>query len=129
VKAVEVSSKVKLPQCFAGVDPVSSVSTEHAPAQRRRGGSGPGPGLLPGGEGPADLLLLPVHGPGREAVAGQGAARRQLVPRRSGGAAVPPLRELLPAAVLLAVLLILLPGAGLRLTNESARFSCSLYSK
>lgn len=71
-----------------GVDPLSSVSTEHASAQRGSSRSGPGLGLLPGSEGPADLhlLLLPVllelrpqrgdagwrRSPGQEAVAGEG---------------------------------------------------------
>lgn len=75
----------------SGVDPVSSVSTEHSSAQRRSSRSRPGFGLLPGSEGPADLhlLLLPDllelqpegrgtgrrHVPGREAVAGEGGHR------------------------------------------------------
>lgn len=39
-----------------GVDPMSSVSTEHSSAQRRSSWSGPGLDLLPGSEGPAELL-------------------------------------------------------------------------
>lgn len=119
-----------------GVDPVSSVPTEHASAQRRSGGSGPGPGLLPGSEGPADRRLWPRwgaagrgRGPGQEVVVGEGGGGRRLVARRSGRAALPPLWKLLPAPLLLAVLLVLLPGAGLRLTNECADFNTSFFVK
>ncbi len=116
-----------------GLDPMSSVSTEHASAQRRSSGPRPRLGLLLRSEGTAErhLLLLPLRhqlqphggagcrrGPGWEAVAGQGGHWWRLVPRRSGRATLPSLWQLLPPAILLALLLVLPLGAGLGLTNE-----------
>lgn len=113
-----------------GVDPLSSVSTEHSSAQRRSSGSGPGLGLLPGSESPTDLhlLLLPelqpqADGPGWrrgcwwKAVAGEGDDRWWLVARRSGWTAISSLWQLLHPTDLLAVLLVLLSRTGFRLTS------------
>ncbi|KAK5878238.1 hypothetical protein CesoFtcFv8_023665 [Champsocephalus esox] len=68
---------------------------------------------------PPPLQAAPPAGlsEGQEALEGV-PPRGQLGSRRTGRAALPSLRQLLPAALLLAVLLVLLPGAGLGPANE-----------
>lgn len=114
-----------------GLDPMPAVPAEHSPSQGWSSRSRSGPGFFPGCEGSADLffqLLLDLlelqpqaegtwgrqWGQGREAVAGEGGGCWwRLVTWRPGGAALPSLRQLLPPTFLLAVLLVLLPRAGL----------------